>query len=127
MGKGVARQKGHPPPSGGPVIVAAPSGASIVAFPPSTALTFLLSSRESPHTTASTARPPTLNANVFAICAARMPQAADSVCVWLLAGSSTISRSGAALARNARTDSALIVEPPRLHCRQMAVGGLEQL
>jgi hypothetical protein len=91
------------------VIVAASSDASIVAFPPSTALTFLLSSRESPHTTASTARPATLNANVFAICAGLMPHAADSVCVWLLAGSSTISTSGAALAMNARTNSTLIV------------------
>src|SRR5262245_51034247 len=113
---GVERPNGHTPPSMCPVIVAASSGASIVAFPPSTALTFLLSSRESPHTTTSTARPPTLNANVFAICAARMPQAADSVCVWLLAGSSTISRSGADLARNARTDSALIARPPLRCC-----------
>src|SRR5438270_10310663 len=56
---GVARPNGHTPPSTCPVIVAASSGASIVAFPPSTALTFLLSSRASPHTTASTARPPT--------------------------------------------------------------------
>src|SRR5260221_8950545 len=127
MGLGLGRQKGHTPPPMCPVVVGAPWGATIVSSPRSTALTFLLSSRESPHTTASTARPPTLNANVFAICAALMPHAADSVCVWLLAGSSTISRSGAALARNARTDSALIVEPPRLHCRQMAVGGLEQL
>src|SRR5438552_6202200 len=108
---GVARPNGHTPPSTCPVTVAASSGASIVAFPPSTALTFLLSSRASPHTTASTARPPTLNANVFAICAALMPHAADSVCVWLLTGSSTISRSGAALARDARTDFALIARP----------------
>src|ERR1700745_1165092 len=96
---GVARPNGHTPPSTCPVIVAASSGASIVAFPPSTALTFLLSSRESPHTTASTARPPTLNANVFAICAARMPHAADSVYVWLLAGSSTISSPRGATAQ----------------------------
>jgi hypothetical protein len=93
-------------------MAAASSARSILTLPPSAALAFLLSTRALPQVTSRTLRSPALTDRVLAICAGSIDHAAESVMVALLISSSMIGTSGAFAARNARTDSRLMVGTP---------------